>query len=34
MSSRIRDLESPRYTNQAFLTTFTTHLFYERHGGR
>lgn len=25
---RIRDLESPRYTNQAFLSTFTTHLFY------
>jgi len=27
-ASRIRDIDNPRYTNQAFLTTFNTHLHY------
>jgi nucleoside-diphosphate-sugar epimerase len=31
---RIRDLESPRYTNQTFLSMFTTHLFYEGQDGK
>jgi nucleoside-diphosphate-sugar epimerase len=30
-AGRIRDLDNPRYTNQAFLTTFNTHLAF---GGR
>lgn len=29
-AGRIRDLDNPRYTNQAFLTTFNTHLAYRR----
>jgi nucleoside-diphosphate-sugar epimerase len=28
--SRIRDLDNPRYTNQAFLTSFNTHLAFGR----
>lgn len=29
-ASRIRDVDNPRYTNQAFLTTFNTHLHFGR----
>jgi nucleoside-diphosphate-sugar epimerase len=28
VDGRIRDVENPRYTNQAFLTTFSTHLAF------
>lgn len=31
-AGRIRDLDNPRYTNQAFLTTFNTHTDYARRG--
>jgi nucleoside-diphosphate-sugar epimerase len=29
-AGRIRDLDNPRYTNQAFLTTFNTHMTFRR----
>ena len=29
-ADRIRDVDNPRYTNQAFLTTFNTHLHFRR----
>jgi len=33
-SHRLRDVENPRYTNQAFLTMFNTHMHFGRRIGR
>jgi nucleoside-diphosphate-sugar epimerase len=30
VNGRIREIENPRYTNQAFLTTFNTHMTFGR----